>query len=53
MTNKQKTYRAPKAIYVQVDNNMPILSGSRNEMGSGSTTDFNDKGDISDAFDEV
>lgn len=49
---KQKTYRAPMATSVQVYNMTPILAGSRNEMGSGSTTDFNDKGDISDAFDE-
>lgn len=47
-----QTYRAPKAFFVRVYNKMPILSGSLTDMGSGSTTDFNDKGDISDAFDE-
>lgn len=45
-------YRAPRAIYFQLHSVNAILSGSLTEMGSGSTTDFNDKGDISDAFDE-
>lgn len=48
----KRIYYAPRAINVQLRSRIAILSGSLTEMGSGSTTDFNDEGDISDAFDE-
>ena len=47
-----RNYVTPKAKVVMVLGKEALLAGSPQEMGAGNTTDFNDGGDISDAFDE-
>lgn len=45
-------YVTPKAKVVKVWCRKTLLAVSPQDMGAGKTTDFNDGGDISDAFDE-